>query len=314
MPRSAAIAVVAGGVLAAVRPAAAQAVVPMVRIGAQAIEPTAEAYYGADAGIFLSNGINPQVSTLGNGATIIQAVLAGDLDAGETNPLQLAVAIARGLPLQMIAPGCIYTKKVANPNFVVAKSSPIKSPKDLVGATLGVGSLGDFNQISLFAWLDANKVPRSSVKFVEMPFSEIGTALQRGTIQAGFITEPAKTDAMRAGLIRDFADTYPAIAPELATVVWFATKSWLQKNPDTAKKLVNGIFATGKWANTHPRESADILVKVTKADPAVVGAIQRRLFATSSDRKYVEGTLTLAARYGMLQRPVTFEEFNAFPA
>jgi ABC-type nitrate/sulfonate/bicarbonate transport system substrate-binding protein len=88
----------------------------------------------------------------------------------------------------------------------------------------------------------------------------------------------------------------------------------LQKNPDTAKKLVAGIFATGKWANTHPRESADILVKVTKADPAVVGAVQRRLFATSSDRKYVEGTLTLAARYGMLQRPVTFEEFSAFPS
>ena len=310
LPRSVALTFMAG-MLAAGRAACAQTAPPVVRIGAQAIEPTAEAFYGAEAGIFAANGINAQVSTLGNGATIIQAVLGGDLDAGETNPLQLAVAIARGLPLQMIAVGCIYTKAVANPNFVVAKTSPIKVPKDLIGATLGVGSLGDFNQISLFAWLDANGVPRNSVKFVELPFPEIGAALARGTIQAGFITEPFKTDAMRAGLIRDFADTYPAIAPEVATVVWFTTKGWLQKNPDLAKKLVAGIYATGKWANSHPQQSAEILARVTKADLAVLSRMQRRLFATGYDRKYIEGTLNLAARYGMLQRPVSVEEFSA---
>ena len=309
--RAGALSLMAGGILAATRPVSAQTALPVVRIGAQAIEPAAEPFYGTEAGIFAANGITPQVTTLGNGAAIVQAVVGGDLDAGETNPLQLAVAISRNIPLVMIAAACIYTKKVANPNFVVAKNSPIKVPKDLIGATLGVGALGDFNQISLFAWLDANGVPRNSVKYVELPFPEIGAALQRGTIQGGFITEPAKTEAMRAGLIRDFADTYPAVAPEVATVVWFTTKSWLQKNPETAKKLVAGIYATGKWANTHPQEAAEILAKVTKADLAVLKTQQRRLFATGYDRKYIEGTLNLAARYGALPRPVTIEEFVA---
>ncbi len=309
--RAGALALIAGGVVAASRAASAQTAAPVVRIGAQAIEPTAEPFYGAEAGIFAANGITPQVTTLGNGAAIVQAVVGGDLDVGETNPLQLAIAIAHNIPLVMIAVACIYTKKVANPNFVVAKNSPIKSPKDLIGATLGVGALGDFNQISLFAWLDANGVPRNSVKYVELPFPEIGAALQRGTIQGGFITEPAKTEAMRAGLIRDFADTYPAVAPEVATVVWFTTKAWLQKNPETAKKLVAGIYATGKWANTHPQQAAEILAKVTKADLAVLGTQQRRLFATGYDPKYIEGTLNLAARYGALPRPVTIAEYVA---
>jgi len=302
---------IAGGVLAGVRPATAQTS-GAVRMGTQLIEPSAEAYYGSDAGIFASNGIEPAVSTLSNGATIIQAVLGGDLDVGETNPFQLAVAIARGLPLQMIATACIYTKRVANANVVVAKASPIKSPKDLIGTTIGVGTLGDFNQLSLFAWLDANGVPRASVRFVEIPLSEMGTALAHGTVQAGFITEPAKTEALRAGQIRDFADTYIAIAPEVATVVWFTTKTWLQKNPELAKKLVSAIYATGKWANTHPQQSADILARITKMDPAVVAGTQRRLFATAGDKKYVAATLDLAARYGMLARPVTLDEYMAF--
>jgi NitT/TauT family transport system substrate-binding protein len=311
IPRSAAMSLIAGGLLAAAAPVAAQSGAVTVRMGTIPIEPSAEAYYGAEAGIFASNGINPVVSTLNNGATIVQAVLGGDLDVGEVNPFQLAVAIARGITLQMIAPACIYTKKVANANVVVAKASPIRSPKDLIGTTIGVGSLGDFNQLSLWAWLDANNVPRTSLKYIELPFSEIGAALQRGTIQAGFITEPAKTDAMRAGLIRDFADTYIAITPALATTVWFTSKAWLQKNPETAKNLIKAVYATGRWANTHGQQAAEIIAKVTKVDLAVVVAQQRRLFATSYDKRYVEATLALAGKYNMLQRPVTLEEFVA---
>jgi NitT/TauT family transport system substrate-binding protein len=311
IPRSAAMSLIAGGLLAAGRPAGAQSGAVTVRMGTIPIEPSAEAYYGAEAGIFAANGINPVVSTLNNGATIVQAVLGGDLDVGEVNPFQLAVAIARGISLQMIAPACIYTKAVANPNVVVAKNSPIRSPKDLAGATIGVGSLGDFNQLSLFAWLDANNVPRTNIKYIELPFSSIAAALERGTIQAGFIVEPAKSEAMRAGLIRDFADTYIAITPELATTVWFTSKAWLQKNPEAAKNLVKAIYATGRWANTHGQQAAEIIAKVTKIDLAVVAAQQRRLFATSYNKRYVEATLALAGKYNLLQRPVTLEEFVA---
>jgi NitT/TauT family transport system substrate-binding protein len=311
VPRSAALGLIAASLIVAVQPARAQSAAPIVRMGAQTIEPAAEPYYGDQAGIFVSNGITPQVTTLGNGAAMIQAVAGSDLDVGEANPLQLAVAMARNIPVQAIAVACIYTKAVANPNFVVAKNSPIKTPKDLIGSTLGVGALGDFNQVSLFAWLEANGVSRTSVKFVELPFAEIGTALQRGQIQGGFIVEPAKSEALRAGLIRDFADTYPAVGPEIGTVVWFASKGWLQKNPDTAKKLVKAIYATGAWANTHNDQAADILSKVTKIDTAVLNRVPRRLFAAHYDPKYVEGTLNLALRYGVLQRPLPVGEFIA---
>lgn len=309
--RSTALAAVAGSVLAVVRPALAQNGLANVRMGAMAIDACGEAYFGLDSGIFANNSINPQVSTLSNGATIISAVLAGDLDVGMANPVQIGAAIAKGIPLQMIAPASLYSIKDADPNLMVAKDSPIRSARDLSGGTIAVSTLGDFNQLSLFGWLDANKVPRESVRYVELKFGEMGAALQRGTVQAAILTEPAKSDAMRAGQIRALADTYIAIAPVFATIVWFATKTWLQKNPEAAKKLVNAIYATGKWANSHPRESGDMLARAAKIDPAVVAKMLRRIYATTNDRKYSEPTLALAARYGMTQRPVTFEEYAA---
>lgn len=311
MPRALALALIGGGALAAALPAGAQNGAANVRMGAMAIDAFGEAYFGSDAGIFQSNGITPQITTLGNGAAILAAVLGGDLDVGMANTVQVAGAIARGIPVQMIAPASLYSVRDANPNLMVAKDSPVKVPKDLTGATFGVSSLGDFNQLSLLAWLDANGVRRSGVHFVELPFGEMGAALQRGTVQAAIITEPARTDATRAGQIRPFADTYVSIAPEFATIVWFTTKAWLQKNPDAAKKLVSGIYATARWANSHTKESGDMLAKAAKMDPAVVATMKRLYFATSNDKKYVEGTLGLATRYGMLPRTVTVEEYTA---
>ena len=232
-----------------------------MRIGSIAIDASGESYYGVDSGIFASNGINAQVTTLNTGSAIITAVLAGDLDVGIANPLQIAIAIARSIPLVMLAPAALYSLRDANANLVVAKTSPFKTAKDLVGATFGVSSLSDFNQLSLLAYLDTNKVPRDSVKFVELPFSEVGAALARGTIQAAIITEPFKTDAMTAGQIREFGDTYLTIQPEIAPIFWFTTKGWVQKNPDVAKKLVTAIYATARWANTHYKESGDILAQ-----------------------------------------------------
>jgi NitT/TauT family transport system substrate-binding protein len=312
MQRSTAMSLIAGSVLAVARPVAAQTALPTVRMGTLAIDAGGEAYYGTDTGIFAANGINPQVLTMSGGAPIVAAILSGDLEAGASNPLQVATAIARGIPLQMIAPGCLYSKRDASANLFVAKASPFTKPKDLAGATFGVGALGDFNQLSLLAWLDTNNVPRDGVKFVELKFSELGLALQRGTVQAAIIAEPAKAEALRAGLVREFGDTYLAIEPELCPLVWVVAKSWLQKNPDIAKNLVKGLFATAKWANVNTRQSGDILAKYSKVDPAVVASTKRLYFATSNDRKYFEPILDLAVRYHMLARPVTFEEFSAY--
>ena len=100
-----------------------------------------------------------------------------------------------------------------------------------------------------------------------------------------------------------------AIGPELAPTVWFASKPWLQKNPEVAKRLVKGIYATAQFANTHTKETGDTLVRISKMDPSAVAGMKRLLYATSNERRYIEPILMLASKYGMLQRPLTFEEY-----
>lgn len=268
-----------------------------------------EPFYGADAGTFQANGINPDITYFANGANIVTAVLAGNLDVGIANPLSIAVAIARNIPLQALAPGDLTSKSHGTQNFVVAKDSPVKSAKDLAGATIGVAEIGSFNYYSVLAWLDSYGVPIKSMRFVELPMSEIGVALQQGRIQASFISEPFTSRFIALGQIRYFADTYGAIAPELSVAIWFTTRAWVKNNPDTAKKLTTGIYATAKYCNTHLADTAATLIKVAKLDPTTFNAVKRADFATQPDRKYLDPILQMANKYGATPRPVSYDEF-----
>lgn len=311
MKRSGMLSVVASSIVAAGMPAVAQTAATPIRAGTMAIDPFGEAYYGVDRGYFRDAGVDVQLSTLTNSSTIVQSVLGGDLETGLANTVQLAVAIARSLPLQMLAPAALYSSRDATQGLAVARTSPIKTAKDLIGATIAVSTLADFNQLGISAWLDRNGVSPSQVHFVELKFSEMGQALARGTVQAAQIAEPAMSDAIRAGDVRHFADVYSAIAPEFATIVWFGSKTWMQANPDTVKRLRDGIFASARWANSHYAESAVILSKFAKVDPATIAAGNRVYFATTNDPKYVEGPLAAAARFGITSRPVTVAEYMA---
>ena len=310
MRRNAALALVAGSVFVASRVAGAQEL-PLVRIGTNAIDALGEAYYGADSGIFRSNGLNAVVTTTPNGSTTAQAVIAGDLDVGLGNIVTVAAGVAHGIPLQMIAPAALYSAKHAYSALCCAKTSPMASAKDLIGQPCAVSTLNDFNQLGIEAWLEKNGVAVSKVKFVELKFAEMGAALARGTVAAATISEPALTASLNTGQTRVFADVYSAIAPEFANIVWFSTKTWLQKNPDSAKRLVTGIYATARWANTHLAESATIIARIAKIDPATVGGMRRAFFATGPDPKYVQAPLDYAFRFGLTARAVTTAEFIA---
>jgi NitT/TauT family transport system substrate-binding protein len=309
--RSTALGAIAAALAVPALPAAAQNDLAVVRIGTNPIDPFGTSYYGVERGFFRQAGIDAQLTTLPNGSTITSAVLGGDLDVGIANIVQVANAVAHGLPVQMIAPSALYSAKHSYSNLCVAKNSPFTSAKDLDGATIAVSTLGDFNTLGVSAWLDHNGVPPAREKFVEIKFPEMGAALERGTIAAATIAEPALSAAIAAGQARIFATPYTVIAPEFAAIVWFASKGWLQKNPDVAKRLVAAIYTTAKWANAHPAETAPILARVAKLDPAIVLGMTRAFYATSEDPKMVQAPLDFAFKYGLLPRPVTAAEFIA---
>ncbi len=80
--------------------------------------------------------------------------------------------------------------------IMAAQNSTVKSGADLNGQTVAVNGLRDLTQYEMQAWIDQTGGNVGSVKLIEIPFSEMATALVAGRVAAAILAEPAWTAAL----------------------------------------------------------------------------------------------------------------------
>jgi NitT/TauT family transport system substrate-binding protein len=301
------MALVTGRAAAQTAPQAPQS----LRVGATANDTYAEAYYAQDMGFFTSAGLNVDITTFPNGAALSAGVASGALDIGVSNPVQLANAIVHGIPFVFIAGGAFNSTAAPTAVLCVAANSPIKSAQDLIGKTIAVSALKDSTYLAVSLYLSKNGIGISSVQLTELPFSEMGAALQRGTVQAAVISEPSSTRAMIAEEARVFTKIFDSIANSFLISGWFTTADWYRQNTALAKRFTSVIYDTARWANAHHDQSGAILEKYAHLDPETTRRMSRCTYATALDPRQIDPLLALSAQANLTDRKVSAAEMIA---
>jgi NitT/TauT family transport system substrate-binding protein len=282
-----------------------------LRVATDPFDSYAEPYYAADLGMFKKAGLDVDVLTFANGSAITTAVAGGSADIGISNPAVLANAVAHGVPFTLIAGGGMYSTKAPTTAMCVAKASPYRTASDLSGKIIAVTGLKDILYAAAKAWLAQQGVSSSNIRFAELSFSEMGPALQRGTVDAAVIAEPALEAALKGGEARIFAKIYDVVAPQFLIGVWFSTKEFVQRRPDLVKKFVQVIYDSGRWANQNPAASGAILVKYAKLPAETTKDMNRVVYADTLSARLVQPMLDVAYKNGVLDKPVTFADMTA---
>ena len=276
---------------------------PALRVATTPIELGAEVMYAQDQGFFKKAGLSVDVQIMDSGAAIAAAVASGALDVAQGNLVTLATAHERSLPFVVVAPAGLYSSNDPTTSLVVAKSSPIKNAKDLENKTIAINGLRNITQIGASAWIDQNGGDYTKVRFIEMPFPQMGAALEAGRVDAAVIAEPELSTAL-AGGARVIAQPYTSIAKQFLIGGWFANSAWAKAHPAELKRFVGAIVEAGKWANGHRAESAKILEKYTKI--RVSPAMKRTIYAERLSPGEIQPLIDAAAKYHSLK--------SAFPA
>ncbi len=298
-----AISLLALAIVAPAVPIAATAqTLPTVRIASPVSDPFAEVFYAQEMGFFKKEGLDVQVTAVVSGTASTLAVAGGAADIGGTSPVNLAPAFSRGVPLTLIAGGGIMN--AAADGMYVAKDSPIKIPKDFEGKTIGVAGLGDIMQVGATAYLSANGVDMSKVRFVEIPFQAMGAAVTRGTVDAVVLSEPFTKAAKDLGTTREFAKVMDAISPHFLEGAWFTSPAYAQKNPEVIKRFQAAVYAAGRWANKNHDRSAEIVAKYSKNDVALVRSVIRSVYADTISRELLQPPFDAEFKQGHLEKPV----------
>jgi ABC-type nitrate/sulfonate/bicarbonate transport system substrate-binding protein len=287
---------------AATLPARAQATT--LRVGAPMADSFAEPWYGKESGIFERAGFDLQASSMPFPSAIVAAISGGGLDLGVCDMISTAEAFGKGVPIALLGLAGLYLATGPTAFLVVAKDSPIQRPRDLIGKTVGLTQLSGLSTAALKAWLAQNNIDFTTLHLVEVPVSAIPAAIARGTIDTGVLGEPFYT-ANKSSL-RDIGHPLDAIGKAFANSAWFASRTWIEADRERARRLVEAIYATGRWANSHHAATMTVLVREGKLNPDQVYGMARTPYATSAAvlLDLLQPILGVAAKFNLIDKPI----------
>jgi ABC-type nitrate/sulfonate/bicarbonate transport system substrate-binding protein len=123
----------------------------------------------------------------------------------------------------------------------------------------------------------------------------MAAAITSHRIDAAYTVEPFYTAGL--GDTRLLARASTGVANRYMATGWIATESWLASHADVALRFGAAIHRTAIWANAHHKESAAILEKVLKVDPATADKMYRAPYALALETSLIQPSIDTAAKY-----------------
>lgn len=212
-------------------------------------------------GYFDAEGLNVTITDTAAGSKSLEALLGGSADV-VTGFYDHAV--------QMAAEGRAVKAFVLIGRYpgAVAVVSPegrkkIRRIEDLRKATVGVTAPGSSSHFFINYLLTTHGMPLDDVGVVGTGggASRV-TALERSKVDVGVLFEPGVTRLLRrapeAAVLVD-TRTAEGVRSVFGTDVYpssvlYTTGPWLEKNPDTARRLTRAIVRTLQWIQSHTAE------------------------------------------------------------
>lgn len=250
-------------------------------------------------GYYADEGLTVKLEDLQGGSKALQALQGGSVDVVSGYYDHTIQMRAKNRDVRS------FVTMLRYPSLVLAvspkASKPITSVADLAGANVGVTSPGSSTDFFLKYLLGKNGLPPDAATVQGIGGDSTAVAaMEQGSVDAAVMIDPAfsllqkragednvtvLTDTRTAeGVREDFGvPTYPA-------AVLYTTGTWLENNPDVARKLAHAIVKTLRWIDTHSAE--EIAAKM----PAEYAEGDRELYVES-----IEHAKEAFSRDGVMQ-------------
>lgn len=275
-----------------------------VKVAVIPLVDDASLYIAMKHGFFQQEGLKVQPELIEKSVAAMGALNKGDLDiVGGANYVSSIQAMDKGtLKPQVIAEGGTLQPKARQ--VVVMPNSPIRQPKDLEGKTIAVNILNNIQSLAVNAVLKADGVDTTKVKYKEIPFAQMGVALQRHQVDAADMLEPYLTDALKTLGARSVIDSSGDPVRDIPTSGFIGTMQFTQKYPKTAAAFQRAIFKAQQLASSNRREVETVLPTFTKIKPAIASVIAMPGFPTSMNPVRMQRLIDLMTAAGMITHKI----------
>ena len=210
-------------------------------------------------GFAAKRGLKVEIHQIKAGATLMKALISGEIDSVDMGAAESIVAGVRGTGVKIV--GCTWP---GVPQVVLAKAE-IKTLADLKGKTVAISSPGSLPDLLFRGMLDAANVPFADVKLATQ-----GADLDRYKSLVAGITDAAvvsnEFEAVMPANIRVLAKGGSAVPKFIRLCVATSSKALAERRDDLVKFVAAEMDAY-KYAATHPDETIKVAHDMTNAKP-----------------------------------------------
>ncbi|MFC0247411.1 ABC transporter substrate-binding protein [Citricoccus parietis] len=286
-----------------------------VNAGFIPVVDVAALYLGEEQGFFDENGIDLNINVGASGAALLPSVMSGEYTFAFSNMPSILQAKDKGLPVKIIGSGSSSTGVEGEDVTMIhaPEDSGITGAKDLEGKTVSVNALGSLLEMLGKIGVDADGGDSSKVEFIELPFAESLTALENGTIDAMVGAEPFGTAAIEAGFPA-ISSPYQAMSTEsIMTSAYYTSEDQLNENPELFADLQVAINESLAYAQEHPDEVREQLLKFTELDEDVAAKMILPTYDAEISAEAVDLFNEYALEYDLIETAVDPAELIATP-
>lgn len=280
-------------------------------------QPEHGGYYQALAqGYYAAEGLDVEILPGGPNAQVMAGVATGRADLGMTNGDDVIVAVARGLPLRIVA---AEMQRDAQ-GILFHRAHPVTSLRDLDGKTVmaGAGS----------TWIEVVQ-KKLGIRFNLQPLvGDLARFMNNPQfIQQCFVTNEPFFATQRGAQVGALLIANAELGYEPYRVM-FGSQAFLESNPEVVRKFVRASlrgwveYLTGdpepanallrKLRSDLPAEFFPYSIKAMKEYQLVLGDPQRGERAGQLRADRIARQIALLEEVGLLDRPVKLEDVVSF--
>jgi len=288
-----------------------------VNVGVIPVANLAPFFLGQEKGFFKDEGLDLNVSSsLTGGPQNVPRLLKGDLQFVATAWLSMMLARDQNLPVVAIAPGD-NAGTSADEDYCHVMTAPDgpAALSDLKGKTIAVNTLKNVGEVSMDATLDKAGVDPKEVKYVQLPWPEMGSALRNGRIDAGWVCEPFLT-ALKQQMkgVQDLGPSQLNVAQNLPISVYVTSEQYLKENPDVVARFQRAIEKSLAYAQEHPDEARAAIPTFTEISKDVADNMILPTWDTQYNEAAVQALADQSKKYGLIENADTSELMTPLPS
>lgn len=236
----------------------------------------------------------------------IEAIVAGDLDAGIVSGSAVMIAAERGLKVKGIIDHNSYKYNDGLPvAWVVPANSPIKTVKDLKGKQIAISSYGSGLDIrSRKLLLDHGIDPKTQAELLEIPMPKAVTSILTGRLDASCFPPSFYWDLPKEKIriLENMWYRAESRAHRVPNFFIVMAEEYITKHRDTAVAFAKQFLKAANFCNDNPEEADSIWSEWAKGKRTV-----KILYIPRDGRIDAEGAqeeADMMLSFGYMQRRV----------